>query len=550
MKSGRSSFGCVTAALLVVLAGAAYGQQSTAWVPDADALPWQPRLIDQTDTVVCPAFENLLQEEFIERADAALPARIERHIFGPVDFALPWPMATYGPYGGGQGILERDFDGDGSTELMVQKISPRSGDDYREALVFESRAEFLERAQQVHGFSELFDRPAKPVGLGYLMIEDAEIVDFMGQTLLYRRELRTAVGERRTATLHGVAGTPLSCTVEIAPSQWDPIMASGMAEIADLRVLLHAISHVESSACGYGPSRYDIKIMRAEDLTLQAMSTVPWRYLGMDGQAEEARYRFVLRNLLDWGVQSAWNWRQLHKLAAAIPSAETRLGVHYGLNFGMPEETAATAAHRAIAELVSRAVWFAGGPFPKEDQHGYPAGLATYLQPEYHRDAFAALDPDGSDPAQGLVNLYLALLLDLNVNSLSLVVPVGNPDDEALEPILSFAIGDPGAMAPLIAAGADPNATNMFGKTALMYAAQLADIAAVQALLGYGADANLKTVLYDNCRKGPVIGGLVDMKTVRTALDYAIQSGSQEVIDLLRAHGAQTAEELAAAGAD
>ena len=219
MKSGRSSFGCVTAALLVVLAGAAYGQQSTAWVPDADALPWQPRLIDQTDTVVCPAFENLLQEEFIERADAALPARIERHIFGPVDFALPWPMATYGPYGGGKGILERDFDCDGSTELMIQKISPRSGDDYREALVFESRAEFLERAQQFHGFSELFDRPAKPVGLGYLMIEEAEIVDFMGQTLLYRRELRTAVGERRTATLHGVAGTPLSCTVEIAPSQ-------------------------------------------------------------------------------------------------------------------------------------------------------------------------------------------------------------------------------------------------------------------------------------------------------------------------------------------
>ena len=64
--------------------------------------------------------------------------------------------------------------------------------------------------------------------------------------------------------------------------------------------------------------------------------------------------------------------------------------------------------------------------------------------------------------------------------------------------------------------GADPNATNRFGETALMLAAANGDEEALKALLDGGADKGIKT------------------KAGQTALDIAEETGQTETAVLLR----------------
>ena len=68
--------------------------------------------------------------------------------------------------------------------------------------------------------------------------------------------------------------------------------------------------------------------------------------------------------------------------------------------------------------------------------------------------------------------------------------------------------------------------------------AQLGDVETAAALLQLGAATGMATTPYSDGSCYYTVG------TARTALDYAIQSSSQEMIDLLRAHGAKTAAEL------
>ena len=79
-------------------------------------------------------------------------------------------------------------------------------------------------------------------------------------------------------------------------------------------------------------------------------------------------------------------------------------------------------------------------------------------------------------------------------------------------------------VAVLLAAGADVNKRNRFGRTALMFAALYGDARIVKALLDRGADVNV----------------VPDDETGRPALAAAAMNGHLEVVRLLLDKGAET----------
>ena len=83
-------------------------------------------------------------------------------------------------------------------------------------------------------------------------------------------------------------------------------------------------------------------------------------------------------------------------------------------------------------------------------------------------------------------------------------------------------------------AGADVNAKGKYGRTPLHYAATRGLKKIIELLIAKGADVNTKIEVGDY--KG------------QTPLDGAIQWNHPETADLLRNHGAKTAEELKAEG--
>jgi len=103
---------------------------------------------------------------------------------------------------------------------------------------------------------------------------------------------------------------------------------------------------------------------------------------------------------------------------------------------------------------------------------------------------------------------------------------------------LMAAVRSPDTLARLLAAGADAQARNAWGKTALMSAAQADQPDSVQRLLQAGADLNARTTEWqadgaggpDNA-EGALHG--------RTALMYAAASAQPGVIELLLARGAE-----------
>jgi ankyrin repeat protein len=73
----------------------------------------------------------------------------------------------------------------------------------------------------------------------------------------------------------------------------------------------------------------------------------------------------------------------------------------------------------------------------------------------------------------------------------------------------------------LVALGADIDATNKVGETALVDVALLGNREIAETLLKHGADPNARSATYDN------------------VLGAAIQSGNRELVELLRSFGAR-----------
>lgn len=107
-------------------------------------------------------------------------------------------------------------------------------------------------------------------------------------------------------------------------------------------------------------------------------------------------------------------------------------------------------------------------------------------------------------------------------------------DIQGGDSILNVAVEYPAALRYLLDKGINPNTTNPFGKTPLMYAAQFNQISATKILLSAGADPNAATILpNDDC-------SYTIRTTHMTALHYAARYASLSLIKLLVKNGAVT----------
>ena len=112
----------------------------------------------------------------------------------------------------------------------------------------------------------------------------------------------------------------------------------------------------------------------------------------------------------------------------------------------------------------------------------------------------------------------------------------GEPEELgfAYDSVLNVAIEYPEALQYLLSKGLDPNVTNAFGKTPLMYAAQFNQLESARILLAAGADPNASTYLpEDECYYTLNTSGM-------TPLHYAVRYASAPMIMTLIAHGAVT----------
>ena len=111
-------------------------------------------------------------------------------------------------------------------------------------------------------------------------------------------------------------------------------------------------------------------------------------------------------------------------------------------------------------------------------------------------------------------------------------VEIREPESEGIENLLTIAIKYPEALKYLLDKGLDPNNTNEFGKTPLMYAVQYNQYESAKILLEAGAHPNATTVRpMDTCN--------YTLSTFNvSALHYAARYASPEIIRLLLEKGA------------
>jgi ankyrin repeat protein len=120
--------------------------------------------------------------------------------------------------------------------------------------------------------------------------------------------------------------------------------------------------------------------------------------------------------------------------------------------------------------------------------------------------------------------------------------------ETASEPPLLLAVDRPQALALLLHAGAAVDASNAFGKTALMAAAQFGDLESVRLLLRAGASVNATTLppekVKGNDPRGGTSHGGCEFYGIkhgeRTALMYAASNAPLSVIETLLSAGADS----------
>ena len=268
---------------------------------------------------------------------------------------------------------------------------------------------------------------------------------------------------------------------------------------------------------------------------------------------------------LGWGASDPSAWQVFLSLKADQPHFLQRMQAHYMTRFDMPSEDAAAAAKDAWRALTDRVFYArnndvalarlvrAGEPSahfefdaPLDDILDEVSAAVEQAQPAHwqrgqlYGQSLAALVYGGRS-SEEILTLYksLRILLErLEAGDDSHLVQDNLPRLYAA--LLPAAVTRTNVLAALLEEGVPADgATNHFGKTALMYAAQESQLESARLLLEAGADVNTIT---DGQRVYPGLRGCGGLRrTHRSALMYAAENASEDVIDLLIRAGADLA---------
>jgi uncharacterized protein YecT (DUF1311 family) len=252
---------------------------------------------------------------------------------------------------------------------------------------------------------------------------------------------------------------------------------------------------------GYAGGAHDSQATAAE----MRAALRPWVVADLQTQLDPKEDPYYIYNerterfLRDWGLQDSWSHREYQTLVEHTAPAVAGMAAWLREEFGMSEGAARPAAERVVHELLGQRLLI-----PISYGDGQPAF-------EFTKDTFAAE------------------LLERNVARLDADL---TSDQSGSGANAALAVEWAYGLRRLLAAGANPDFPNEFGKTPLMVAAHLNRVDAVRALLKAGAKINLATNGGEdpNCSR--------PLRTGRTALMYAAENASPVVMKVLLDAGA------------
>lgn len=295
----------------------------------------------------------------------------------------------------------------------------------------------------------------------------------------------------------------VTCQIELAPDldspQSDTVIADAIRSLDDLEKSINGLTrgygHCGSLMTGY---RWKDNVHRALRQTLHR----PWA-LREWSEETDGSYDDDMVNLQKWALTGLSEHAALERYLQQLDATTDVLASVYVRRLGLSAGESLTMARTALRTAASNGIrFYMYDPIETEAERSL-------------RSAIIARKPVSA--IRKLASRELMQLLD---------------DPEREESILSLAIDYPEALAVLLERGADPNKTNAFGKTPLMYAAQRNAVAAATALLAHGADPNARTFPpYDQCRY------TLSSNSV-SALHYAVRNAGPALIETLVEAGA------------
>lgn len=244
--------------------------------------------------------------------------------------------------------------------------------------------------------------------------------------------------------------------------------------------------------------------------------------------------------LYHFSLQGIWEKQQYQKTLRLRQKAQQGLANYYQKIKKIPLKTAQNlAAHYTehlantfISANCSRDCWGLG----QVDDFLKNGNLPD--NPDFNYEEILKVQHVNKEQAKPEILAYLlklAIVNNYSIRDIETIIDTGanlkNPklDDNAL----MNSVTRPDILQLLIKKGANVNAQNSFGKTALMYAIQYGNLNVVKILLDNKADVNLATFNNESA-----VGDAMPAAGYRTPLMYAAWHADAEVLNYLLAHGA------------
>ncbi|MDR0665977.1 MAG: ankyrin repeat domain-containing protein [Campylobacteraceae bacterium] len=215
---------------------------------------------------------------------------------------------------------------------------------------------------------------------------------------------------------------------------------------------------------------------------------------------------FTLQLIEQWGYEGLWNYEVYKRYLDSKDGAYNDLAKYYKKEFGINDKSAKELASRSFVELLS--AYF--------NAHGYSINPKSY---DYLRKSLL-LGKSVGDIEKMLTGDWIKPVNEYNHTEID-------------EPTLFFSLRYPELVKLLLKKGADINTTNVFGKTALMYAAQFNLYDTAKTLLDNGIDVNAPTYYVPEGR----CGYNIQVRNV-SALHYAARYADAKFVKLLLDNGA------------
>ncbi len=463
----------------------------------ANRYPFVPTLSENRDPELCSTVLKKAREEFLSDRISIVNPIEQRDGVG----WLEWKNTQDGGF---PFRLDLDLDGNGQVHPVVGRVVYGPGSRTETIFHVFASADALEKEV---GSAD----PGKMLETHFTadQAEDLRLFHWKNRYYFFDNPSRYSqmnVPKISAFRLNGDGSVVSICTVRLSPEE--SIGFKLRAEPA-FKSFLQVISTIGDQ----GPKRGTMVIKHnwEANAAVDRAAFRPWAVSRATKDPEDilwgSYYRYnerMKRFLEDWSYLDVWSRREYQTFLQHVDPAVAGLEKYYVSAFGLTKKNAKKTARRVIEEVI--AAWL--------------------------------LVPRDYNPERDLYNLERPPLNQ----------PILNRDREALKDVLRYnrtghieislalhvAVEWEEGMQLLLAAGADPNAVNEFGKTPLMTAAHMNRPDTVRMLLSHGADPNRRT--------GKHKYGEYYSPIQRTALMYGAENAGTAVMRLLLDAGASPDE--------